>query len=93
MKTTLLILSLVQLVTWAHAEEQAAPQPEVTEMSKTIRARLDAETGGDEQKLGELMVQARQNPTAFFEKYFTAEEKAKVDAMALELDKKKAAQK
>jgi hypothetical protein len=51
-------------------------------LSADVFEKIVKDTGGDVNKLQEIMNQAKMNPKAFYEKYFTAQEKAKLHELS-----------
>ena len=55
------------------------------ELAAQLMDKIAAETNGDPQKMQALILEAQKNPEAFYKKYFSAEQKAKVRGIATKI--------
>lgn len=104
MKHILLVALVVTSPSWAESPrarvQQAdqkvqalglneAQQAEFYAISSEVFQRLAQDADGDTAKMEEIMLSAQSNPKAFYEKYFTAAEKAKIQSLGTAAAKKK----
>lgn len=66
-----------------------ADKEEVYDISARVMEKVTAEAKGDPEKMQTLLLEASSNPKAFYEKYFSAEDKKKTKALADKIEKKK----
>jgi hypothetical protein len=60
---------------------------EIYDLSAGILEKVAAEAKGDPDKMQTLLQEAQANPQKFFDKYFSAEHKARVRGLAREIEK------
>jgi hypothetical protein len=63
---------------------------EIYDMSSQIFEKITQESKGDPAKMQQLLEDAQKNPEAFYNKYFTSEQKARLKKIADKSDSKKA---
>jgi hypothetical protein len=60
---------------------------ETYDLSSGVLEKVAAEAKGDPDKMQMLLQEAQANPQKFFDKYFSAEQKARVRGLAREIEK------
>jgi hypothetical protein len=60
---------------------------EIYDISAGVLEKVAAEAKGDPDKMQMLLQEAQANPQKFFEKYFSAEQKARVRGLARDIEK------
>lgn len=62
---------------------------EIYDIASQVMETIAVESKGDPDKMQKLLMEAQANPQAFYNKYFTAEQKAKVRNLANDIEKTK----
>lgn len=65
-----------------------ADKEQVYGLAAQVMEKIVAEAEGDPQKMQRLLMEAQTNPQAFYDKYFTAEQKAAVRGLAEKIEKR-----
>jgi hypothetical protein len=60
---------------------------EMYDLAAQVMDKITTEANGDPEKMQALMLEAQKNPKAFYEKYFTAEQKANLRNLANKIEK------
>ncbi len=60
---------------------------EIYDLASQVMEKVTQEAGGDPEKMEKLLLEAQSNPQAFFEKYFSAEQKKRVRGVAQDIEK------
>lgn len=68
-----------------------ADQEQVYDLAAQIMEKITKESNGDPAKMQKLLEDAQKNPQAFYDRYFSAEQKAQVRDVANKIQKKGAA--
>lgn len=63
-------------------------QEDIYGLSADLMEKLAAEAKNDPEKMQSILQEAQANPQKFYEKYFSAEQKAKLRGIANEIEKK-----
>lgn len=59
------------------------------DLASQVMEKITIDAKGDPQKMQKLLLEAQANPQAFYNKYFSAEQKEKVRGIANDIEKKK----
>lgn len=62
---------------------------EIYDLASQLLETISREAKGDPEKMSQLLMEAQSNPQAFYEKYFTPEQKAKVRGIATNIENQK----
>ena len=54
----------------------------IYQLSSEVFSKLVEQTGGDPEKMQAILTQAKDNPKAFYERYFSAQEKTKLQDLS-----------
>jgi hypothetical protein len=65
-----------------------AEQEQVYDLAAQVMEKIAKESNGDPAKMQKLLDEAQKNPQAFYDRYFSAEQKAKVREVANKIEKK-----
>lgn len=66
-----------------------ADKEEIYDISARVMEKVTAEAKGDPERMQMLLLEASNNPKAFYDKYFSAEDKKRTSALANKIEKKK----
>lgn len=60
---------------------------EIYDLASKVMEKITVESGGDAAKMQALLLEAQRNPQAFYDKMFSAEEKARVRGVAEKIER------
>ncbi len=66
-----------------------ANKEEIYDLASQIMEKITVEANGDPNKMQAMMLEAQKNPQGFYDKYFTAEQKAKVQGVSGKIERSK----